>query len=310
MTVALLLALAALTGWLAPAGLSRLPGLARLPRVAVAVWMAVIVGMSAAVVGASVAATLPLVHDVGGLQEFVHRCPQWLAAVLAHRSALLLAAVGAILTVTLLTSAAWSLTCQLRQLREDGRQHLGVLIAARQAQNKLAVVPDARPAAWSLAAGKGHVVVTSAAVDALTTEELAAVVAHEYAHLRGRHHLLVALIRAAQQALPCALTRTAALQVSELLEMRADDVAVARSGRAAVAGALLRLSAAAPAGTLGAGGGQTALRRMQRLIDPPSPPAARGAVAAAGALMVVVVPVTITTLAAATVVSLHFCPLS
>ena len=309
MTVALLALLAGVSAWLAPIGLIRLRWLARLPRVGVAIWMCVIAGMSAAAVGAGVAATVPLVRDVGGVHEFLHRCPQWFAAVLAHRRALALATVGAGVTVALLVSAVWALIRQVRQLRADAGQHLALLIAAGQAHQELAVVPDARPAAWSLAAGKGHVVVTSAAVGALNGEQLAAVIAHEYAHLRGRHHLLVALIRAAHRAIPCALTRTAVREVSELLEMRADDVAAARSGRAAVAEALVRLSAVAPAGALGAGGGEGALRRLRRLLDPPAPARARAGLMSVAAVSSVVVPVTITSLAAATVLSLHFCPL-
>lgn len=309
MTTSLLAALALLAGWLSPRILGRFRWLARVPRVGVAVWLAAVAGMSAAVVGSGVAATIPLIRDVGGIQEFVHRCPQWVAAIVAHPGPLAAALIGTTAVLVLVMSAVCALTAQVRQLRADSRRHVELLIAIGQANAAIAVVPDSRPAAWSLAADKGHVVVTSAAVSALSSDELAAVVAHEEAHLRGRHHLLLTTIRAAGRALPCPLTRASAAAISEYLEMRADDVAAARRGRDTVANALLRLTAVLPAGALGAGGGETALRRLRRLLEPAPAPRARAGLLALSAATALVVPIVITGLAAATVVPLHFCPL-
>ena len=309
MTLAFLAAFAAAAGWLAPAALIRLRWLARTPRLAVAAWLLTVAGLFAAAVGIGVAATLPLISDVGGLREFVHRCPQWLAAIRSHPGPLTLAILGAALVACLAAAAVWSVLAQLRQLRVDARHHLELLIATGQSHRALAVVPDPRPAAWSLAADKGHVVLTSAAVSTLTADELTAVVAHETAHLHGRHHLLLAITRAAQLAVPCPLTRLAAVEVAQLLEMRADDVAAARTHPDTVAMALLRLTAVLPAGALGAGGGETAVRRLRRLVEPAPASRGRAGLAALSAVGAVVVPIAVTGAATATVLSLHFCPL-
>ncbi len=66
-----------------------------------------------------------------------------------------------------------------------------------------------------------------------------AVLAHERAHVRGRHHLAVALAVAAADALPrVPLCRAAPGAVGVLCELAADAAAVRRHGPAAVRAAL------------------------------------------------------------------------
>jgi Zn-dependent protease with chaperone function len=71
-------------------------------------------------------------------------------------------------------------------------------------------------------------VLSSGVVTELDGDQLAAVVAHERAHLRERHHLLLLPFVAWEAALPVlpAAARAHA-GVRELVEMRADDVALA-----------------------------------------------------------------------------------
>ena len=143
---------------------------------------------------------------------------------------------------------------------------------------------------------------------ALSAEEVRAVVAHERAHLRGRHHLTLALVLAARRALPCRLTADAVREVGLLLEMIADDVAARRAGPSAVAKALLRLSGGIPAGALGAGG-ESAQRRMSRLLEQQSPARGRGSVAVAAAVGGLVLPTLLVVGTAAGLLGLHVCPL-
>jgi hypothetical protein len=80
-----------------------------------------------------------------------------------------------------------------------------------------------------------------------TARLLAAVVAHERAHLVGRHHLLVTLAGVPAEAFPrIPAFCHARVQVARLAELAADDAAAQRSPRLTVAGALLTLSAARP----------------------------------------------------------------
>jgi hypothetical protein len=63
---------------------------------------------------------------------------------------------------------------------------------------------------------------------------------HEVAHLRGRHHLLVALTQDLAAALPILpLFRQAPAAVRQLVELAADAAAASACGRAAVRAALV-----------------------------------------------------------------------
>ena len=95
------------------------------------------------------------------------------------------------------------------------------------------------------------VIVTTAALQALDRDQLAAVLAHERAHLAWHHHRLLALARIARQLLPfLPLMREAAVQVARLVEMHADDTATAAHDTRTLATALVVLAekAASPRG--------------------------------------------------------------
>jgi beta-lactamase regulating signal transducer with metallopeptidase domain len=122
------------------------------------------------------------------------------------------------------------------------------------------------------AAGRPHtIVVTRGALEALDRPHLDAVLAHERAHLRGRHHLLLAATRGLAGALPrVGLFTAGAAEIARLLEMCADERAARSHDRHLLLGALLALSGAAtlPAGALGATGAGL-LDRAERLAGPP-----------------------------------------
>ncbi len=99
------------------------------------------------------------------------------------------------------------------------------------------------------------IVLTSGALAVLDPAQLTAVLAHERAHLAGRHHLLIALIRALAASFPAVPPFTQGhAEVARLAEMRADDAAARRSGRPALVAALLAMGtgAAVPAAALAA----------------------------------------------------------
>ena len=61
------------------------------------------------------------------------------------------------------------------------------------------------PTAHCLPEARQPIVLTSAAIEALDEAELAAVMAHERTHQRGRHHLLVLIASAKTKAGLCQL---------------------------------------------------------------------------------------------------------
>jgi Zn-dependent protease with chaperone function len=172
-------------------------------------------------------------------------------------------------------------------------------------------LPDPRllehpaPVAFCIPGARPLLVLSSGMVAELDAGQLAAVVAHERAHLRERHHLLLLPFVAWQAALPVlpAAARAQAA-VRELVEMRADDAALAalpagvagRDPRRTLARAIVAAvggpgGGAVPSGALAMGGGTTGGgvgARVRRLLEPPrplSPPARAGALAAAALLL-------------------------
>lgn len=126
------------------------------------------------------------------------------------------------------------------------------------------------PAAYCLPGAAPRLVLTSGALALFDDEELAAVLAHERAHLAERHDLVVLPFAAWSAALPWLPTVAASRSaVGGLVEMVADDRACLHCDRAVLACALARFgTAGVPAGALGAGSGEV-LARVHRLLDPP-----------------------------------------
>lgn len=135
------------------------------------------------------------------------------------------------------------------------------------------VVDGAQPVAYCLPGRPATIVVSSGALALLDREQLGAVLAHERAHLAGRHHLLIALTRGFAAAFPAVpLFARGTGHVSRLAEMCADDAAARRSGRGTLLAALLAMAtgAAVPAHALGASA-CAVTARLHRLIDDPGP---------------------------------------
>jgi Zn-dependent protease with chaperone function len=150
-----------------------------------------------------------------------------------------------------------------------------VLITGRKlpAASGTVVLDAPQPAAYCVPGRPAAIVVTTGALDLLAPDQLAAVIAHERAHLAGSHHLLVSLTRALSAVLPgVPLFTVAPAEVTRLCEMLADDTAARRSGRPALVAALLALGTGAPvpSDALAAAGGDVTAR-VQRLLQPPSP---------------------------------------
>lgn len=142
-----------------------------------------------------------------------------------------------------------------RALRRHGRT-LDVVGSIRP--DDVWVLPERTTAAYSIALGRGRVVLTQGTLDALDESELTAVIAHERAHLRQRHHAILAWTRLLARAFSWVpLMRSAAPVVAQYAEMAADDVAArAVSSRVTVARALAKLQLLSPTSVASPGGGR------------------------------------------------------
>jgi Zn-dependent protease with chaperone function len=132
-------------------------------------------------------------------------------------------------------------------------------------------------AAYCLPGIRSQIVVSVGTLDLLAPAELAAVLAHERAHLRARHDLVLIPFTSLRRAFPRSRVITQAYPtVALLVEMMADDRALRVRGLVAreLATALLRFGTAgagcAPAGALAVAEGELTAR-VNRLLVPPPP---------------------------------------
>lgn len=171
----------------------------------------------------------------------------------------------------------------------QGGQHVRArrLPQRPEGENALVVLPSERAAAYAVPGRPGRVVVTAGMLRALDGPERRALLAHEQAHLRYKHHRYVFLSSLAAAILP--VLAPVAARVRYATERWADEVAAAVVGdRAVVARALARASLAAsqtprPVGAL-AISDEGAVARVRALLgqDSPRPFGVMRTLAAAG----------------------------
>ena len=147
------------------------------------------------------------------------------------------------------------------------------LVGSPAAEYDATIVEHDAPEVYCLPGRACRVVVTRGALDVLSGPQLRAVLAHEWAHIEGRHHLLLMVAEAFGRAFPgLPLARQAKEQTALLLEMAADDHALRFHAREELATAMCEVaSGRAPQAALGAGG-PGALIRLRRVLTPQARP--------------------------------------
>ncbi|WP_412539750.1 M56 family metallopeptidase [Longispora sp. K20-0274] len=286
MTALALAALAAVLLWPAPLLLARARWTHREPRAALVLWQAVGLAAGLALIGAAVAVALAPLGD--GLFDGLAALARGTGRLPAAHTALFVVAVGLLAWLAGVLAHRFLRTLWIRRRHRE----LIDLVAdpwPGQAGGRVLAHPNA--VAYCLPGADSRVVLSSGALDLLDAEELAAVVAHERAHLAERHDLVVLPFAAWRTALPgLPGVRHARPAVATLVEMLADDQACAVCDRAALATALARVgTAAAPDGALAATGNAT-LERVHRLLDPPAPSRAIRLACYTGAAALLTVP--------------------
>ncbi|WP_335988850.1 M56 family metallopeptidase [Glycomyces sp. MUSA5-2] len=274
----LLLSYAAVLGWFGPRVLERARWVSSLPRLAIASWFALAGSWLLAVVLAGAVLVVPLeVHD-GGPRGLAWHC---LTELREHYGTFGAIALGAIAVVLVFGVPARALGTLAAVAREAGRERdrLRRMLSGCPVERAsgASVVDDARVAAFCLPGRGGLIALTSGAVALLDRAQLRAVVAHERAHLAGRHHLIALVAEAAGRAFR-AVPLFAKLpdHVAHLVEMAADDTAARAAGRRTLAASLLHVAAAqVPPRAMAASGGDT-VARIERLLGERSGPGPAG----------------------------------
>ncbi len=260
--------------WCAPKMLCHMTETGVAPRLGVAVWLAAIggaLGAWAAAVTALVVAAFGSGHraatfclEVLGFSRQVG-LPSQLGSVVGTA----LAAGGILVTA----AAGHGVLRRIHRMRASSSRHAqqARVIGRPTDRTGVLVVQSPHAVAYCVTGRPRTIVVTSAVLESLDQSELAAVLAHEHAHLTGRHHQLLMVLRALAAALPrFPLFVQGATATARLLEMCADDAAVRQHGsRPLLRGLMTLVARPSPASALGAAD-TAVLARATRLAKPPA----------------------------------------
>jgi Zn-dependent protease with chaperone function len=264
-----LVVLAVVVAVLAPRLLGRASWPRRSPKLGILAWQASVFTVLAAGVLLALTALLPVDRVSFDVGHLLHACPD----VLRGRYAI---ADGSWLHVVSLLVATGTFLALLRALvvcgravrrgRVRQRELLDLLVRRRDSMTGAHILEHDVPLAYCVPGGRGRVVVTTAAVAALDDRQMTAVLAHEHAHLDGRHDVVLFGADVAAAAFPWSrFFRRARRELCLLVEMLADDEAARRSDRNVLATALVDLGQSpSPAGAVGANG--DTVERVERLI--------------------------------------------
>jgi len=218
-----------------PSALSRSRWPRRVPRAALVLWQAVALAAVLAAIGSVLATPEGLLRHLSGHGEIGLGA----GVVVAAGIAVVLAAT----IVLRLGVVVIRLGLGTRRRRQRQRDMLDLLQTASPADLHLHVLSGDVPLAYCVPGRQPKVVVSAATLNLLSPDETAAVVAHERAHLRARHDLVLEAFTALHVAFPRFVRSKAALDaVNQLLEMLADDEAARRVGPARLHQALEKLS--------------------------------------------------------------------
>ncbi|MDX2377594.1 M56 family metallopeptidase [Microbacterium sp. LRZ72] len=205
----------------------------RFPRVALAAWHAALgIGVLAvaASIAAAVTATLSAQHTPNAAVGIAHTVAGWCA----------LGALGAALVIIGVRSD---------EIVGAGSRTFGNVLALPHTSERLdrrTILLTCRsdePFACAIPGRDAAVVVSTGLRAILTPAQLRAVVAHERAHLRGRHYLALQLAELDRACLPSSLAGKQLLRATTLLvELIADDDAARRAGAVHLANALVHVA--------------------------------------------------------------------
>ncbi|WP_067856906.1 M56 family metallopeptidase [Mycolicibacterium wolinskyi] len=295
---AILFAYATVALIVGPPLLTRMRWPTRAPRIGIAMWLTWLVSILAAVALGGLVLMVPVAVVSRGLGGLLDACALALQAFYAAPGGAVTTSVGALLAGGMLARFGYSAVVVACTARRERRAHHDALtvVGRPHPQTGSVVVDDVRPAAYCVPGSPHRVVLTTAALAALNDEQLTMVLAHEHAHLRGRHHLLLALAGAMCHAFPLPPVRAGAGEIARLVEMLADDHAGRRGDRLGLAEALLTLGAGPIRPPALAAADTCVGSRVRRLLTPHRPlGTVTCAALIAGAAAMIIVPAFIAT---------------
>ncbi|HEY6277806.1 MAG TPA: M56 family metallopeptidase [Streptosporangiaceae bacterium] len=275
MTIAaVLIAYAVGVGTLGSRLLGRARWTARAPLLAIVTYLAA--GWS--VVAALGLACLTLAVDAtdlsGGLSHLIGACVLRLRETYGSPGGATVAGLGLTLAGAIVARTVVTAMTHLRAARQQALLHAQTarLVGRPEPSLDAVLVEHSEPVAYCVAGRHPTVILSTGAMNALDPAQLEAVLAHERAHLAGRHHRLLALARIGRLVLPfLPLMRDADPQVARLIEMHADDAAARASDPRSLATALVVLATGASPAPALAAAATDSVQRIHRLLRPAEP---------------------------------------
>src|ERR1700683_2106533 len=247
---------------------------ARAPLLGIVVYLAAGWSVIAAVGLAGLTLAVHATALGGGLSQLIEACVHRLRATYGTPGGATVAGLGLTMAGAVVARTALTATTYLRVTGRQALHHAQTarLVGGPAPPLGAVLVEHAQPAAYCVAGRQPTVILTTAAVQALDPGQLDAVLAHERAHLAGRHHRLLALARIGREVLPFVpLMRDAEEQVARLVELHADDAATrARDPRLLATALVVLATGASPASALAAGA-NASVQRIHRLLGPGEP---------------------------------------
>ena len=258
---------------LGPRWLTRATWPGRSPALGMVAWLTLISSIFSSLILASLSLAVHAVPVGAGVVGFLHACSVALANHDVASLSVLPPAIGAITTVVLLGRFSYFLCRGWFAVRRDRERHLELLqlVGRPHLEPDVWVIRHPVATVYCLPGRAKRVVLTEAALGALSEEQLRQVLAHERAHIRARHHLLLLTADTLARTLSNKLgSRRAHKTLAELAEMHADDAAQPEHRQALASAVLVMAEGVTPASALAATGGAL-VTRVRRLTLPDRP---------------------------------------
>jgi Zn-dependent protease with chaperone function len=249
------------------------------PRVIIVMWLIALAAGPGMLAAGVAVLLLPDHAGLGGLLRSAGGCLVHLGGeVMPTREEA--TGLAGLTAIVLLLARTVVVAVRLTRVRRQRLEHHRFLVALATAPDHpqgatVRMLQHSRPIAYSVGGDGGMVVVSRGLKESLTPDAFAAAVEHERAHLKGKHHWMLASVDILAAALPIApLLREAPKDLRVLVEYAADTSAALRWGGSAVRSALLAVAGSSvPDCALGMAGGaiNDRLARLQTPLRHPSP---------------------------------------
>ena len=261
----------------------------RAPAAAIALWQAITLAAVLSALGVVLAAPEELTRAAGSGKPVAAAALIGALAVAALIVCRLLISLHGVTRRSRARRARHRLLVDLLDRAEHRAEHRETLDVGN-----LRVLEGSLPLAYCVPGRQARVVLSDGVLKVLGRDEVAAVIAHEQAHLRQRHEVVMESFTAFYRAVPAPLRSRRPLDAVHLLvEMVADDAAIRRTGPGPLRAALERLTDAVPLAEDVVPEGDARRRRSARLADPHRPSRILTTVVMLAALALLVLPTVI-----------------